>query len=154
MIKSLYKIYSHCPSMTSHLCQLPYPKHRKGCPNNGKRKCRPLNILDFIDINKPMFLIMVSFHINDFAKIMKIKHPNLSYNQRRNLRYWQPIHKRLLKDEIIKFKQKHSNYFIINNPEQMGVDITETVKFNTGIKLDWNYPLNKVWRIAIAGIKR
>ena len=156
MIKSFYKIYSHCLGRTVYLCTLPYSKHPKGCPKHGTKSCSiKLNqIEDILNTNKMMFLIMVSFKIDDYAKIMRFYHPNLSINQSRNLRYWQPVHRKLLREEIKKFKKENPSSIIIDNPENYGVDITETVKKATGIKLNWKYPLNKVWRVAIAGEQR
>jgi hypothetical protein len=70
------------------------------------------------------------------------------------MQYWKPIFKDLLIDLIFKFQQKHPDYIILDRPQVYGLDVTKTVKKGTGIILNWNYPLNKIWRVALAGAKK
>jgi hypothetical protein len=154
MIKKINYIYYHNPEKTQELCHKKFSNNPNGCGNFGKDKdCEAKRIEEIIDINKPMYLIMFPFSINEMArKIQSMS--TLTYEQARDMQYWKPIFKDLLIDLIFKFQQKHPDYIILDRPQVYGLDVTKTVKKGTGIILNWNYPLNKIWRVALAGAKK
>lgn len=137
-------------------CGLPYPGHPKGCPNfnKGKSGCpytTPL-IDKVIDITKSIYLIGIDFDLEEHTQKMKVKHPSWTDRQCKNVLYWQPHHKKLLKFEIDIFTcdLNKDKLFVTIKPEAYGVNMCATVR-QVGIKLDWHYPLKHVWRIALIG---
>src|SRR3989304_8595156 len=73
-------------------CKLPYRSHPNGCPNFGKHdECPPKVKLfkDIFDANKDLYFIVEEFNLNEHIKSMKIKYPNWSIYQQKNLLYWQ-----------------------------------------------------------------
>ena len=157
-IIKINKIYFH-PKFQD-FCGLPYPNHLKGCPNFTRRKNCPYNtplINKAININLPMYLIGIDFNLKNHRIKMLKRHPKWTMRQANNVIYWQPHHKKQLKELIKKFldskTQKESkNLCTIFNPEAYGVNMNLTLR-DIGRKLDWHYPLKIVWRIALIGSK-
>jgi hypothetical protein len=101
-----------------------------------------------------MYLIMRSFSINKIARKIQKEHPGLCYEEARDMQYWKSIFKDFLANDISTFQKKHPDYLVLERPQVYGLDVTKTVKKGIGILLDWKYPLDKIWRIALAGCKR
>lgn len=152
-MECMYKINKvYCNEKIQDLCGLSYPGHKYGCPNFnvGKLECPyTVPLIDkVIDITKPMYLIGIDFDLKAHRLKMKVRHPNWTERQCGNVLYWQPHHKKQLKEMILKNIGKNTFYTL--KPEAYGINMNLTLR-QIGIKLNWNYPLKKVWRIAFIG---
>ncbi len=136
------------------LCVKPYHNHKKGCPNfNKKDGCPPhVGFFDKMnDLTKPVYAIWNEFDLQSHVNHLKSKYPNWSGYQLKCCLYWQPRARKMLLEEIKKFKQQFPDYHISKCPEAEGVNITETMK-QVGIELQWP-PESKTYQIALASIK-
>ncbi len=135
-------------------CKLPYYGHPKGCPNFNKNpNCPPKVQLvkDVFDlINHDVFFIIEEFDLKNHVEKMKLKHPDWTPIQLKNLLYWQGgVRKRLKEKTEIFIKKTDSNMIYTLLPEAMGVMV-----INTALKLDIpieKNPINKVFKIALVG---
>jgi len=64
--------------MVMDLCRRPYPNHKFGCPNWGKKsgcppKCRPIGELIYLD--SPVWAIWTKFDFGHHVEEMRKKHP-------------------------------------------------------------------------------
>lgn len=128
---------------------------KKGCPNIGRSKyCPPndKNIDEIIDINEEVYVFGLSFNLKFHANKLREKHPKWTQKQCYNIIYWQPKEKKRFKVLINQFKKAHPKLVVDALPEGHGVNITRMMK-DAHIPLSWDYPLDIVWRIAIAGQK-
>lgn len=133
-------------------CRLPYPSHKKGCPNYGKEGCPP-NIPDFNDIvNPPFKLVAVKFDLKEHAKKMKEKHPDWSERKARCVLYWQKKLNKKLREESEKIASEIKNSKIVHRPEAYGVNLFTTCR-KFGLKLKKN-PQETVWKMTIIGITK
>ena len=140
------------------LCLRPYPNHKKGCPNFGKKKGCPPGVLRFdafYDLSKPVYAIYEVFDFKRHVEWMKERHPKWSKRQLECCLYWQGGVRKRLKTRIKIFHGtmlglKGREYFITDAPEAMGINVTETMK-RVGIELEWP-PVNVVYKIAFAGM--
>jgi len=143
---------------THNLCIRPYPNHKKGCPNYGKKKgCPPgIPIFDSVyDLSKPVYAIYNKFNFKEHVDRMKEKHPDWSKRQLECCLYWQGAARKELNTEIKIFHGAMLgwagvDYNICTCPEALGINVTETMK-KVGIILEWP-PVNVVYKIAVAGI--
>lgn len=137
------------------LCCMPYPNHPKGCPNFKKKQgCPPgLNLLDkIIDFDKDIYLIYTDFNINKHAKRMEKLHPGWSERQIYCCLYWQPMARKLHKEEIEKYKKEKNLDCILTSPEAYGVNVDLLMK-QIGINLEW--PPRKITRVvSLAGVQK
>jgi predicted metal-binding protein len=140
------------------LCRLPYPGHKKGCPNIGKNKdCPPYaqRLSEIYNLfSQDKYFCYVKFNLKKQKEKMKLKHPNWSDRQCKCLLYWQK--------SVVKELRKKCNEFTIflypDNgifdyeliPEAMGLHVFETMEYH-GIKLERN-PENYVYKIAFIGV--
>lgn len=134
-------------------CKLPYPGHKKGCPNYGKRpECPPQapKVEDWIDLNKPHYFIVVKFNMAAHVKKMKSRHPEWSVRQTRNPRHWQGTVRKRLKEAVNEFINKESRKLVFTLlPEAMGVHVIITAKkLEIPIK---TRPIDTVYKIVLAG---
>jgi len=143
-----------------NLCRMPYYNHPKGCPNYSKRSdCPPCARVDErFDLTQPMYVIYTEFPVGQFAERMRACHPEWSNQPRQwyNCIRWQGIARKQHKIDIKAFQQEFPELFVDQNPEALGVNVTEMMK-QAGIDLEWNYhenhdPLRKTYRVSIAGI--
>lgn len=137
------------------LCIKPYPGHKEGCPNFGKKKgCPPeAKMFDTVyDMSKPVFAIINKFDFAGHVNRMKELHPEWSERQLECCLYWQPRARKQLLENIKHFLKNHPGYKIESCPEAMGVNITETMT-NSGLILEWP-PKQWAYQIAIAGIPK
>ena len=137
-------------------CKLPYLGHKNGCPNYGQRfYCPPtVGLIDnYIDITKPMFLVIEEFDLQAHINRMQIKHPHWSDRQSRCVLYWQKgVRNKLLpKIKLTMEILKLSAYTVL--PEAMGVQVYSTC-YHSGLKLERIKGLKLHRQIAILGHKR
>lgn len=137
------------------LCIKPYPGHKKGCPNHGKKEgCPPEapRYTDVYDLSKTVFAIINKFDIAGHVQHMKEMHPDWTQRQLECCLYWQPKARKHLVEHIKGFWREHNDYSIETCPEAMGVNITQTLK-NAGLDLEWP-PKQWACQVALAGIRR
>jgi hypothetical protein len=76
-------------------CRLPYPGHKRGCPNYGRPGCPPDagSIFDLLDCDHyyPIYLVCAEFDLDMRAAHMKLRFPAWTEKQCRNVRHWQGI---------------------------------------------------------------
>ena len=141
-------------SNNGYWCTLPYPNHKKGCPNYGKKDgCPPLtnNFLEIIQ--DPYFLVIQEFDILTHSRKMKEKHPKWTERQCRNLLYWQKGVNKKLKNKTYELaKNMGDDYIVLEIPEANGVDVFNTC-LNVGINLEM-YPQSIIRKVMIVGKKR
>lgn len=133
------------------LCVRPYPGHRHGCPNHGRRAtCPPraLMIGDLLDLRRPVWVIWNDFAFGAHVERMRRKHPERSERQLACCLYWQGSARKQLEAEIARFLERGSAV-IVRCPEACGVNVTATMR-KVGVELEW--PPRKIARqVALAG---
>lgn len=143
-------------------CSLPYPGHRKGCPNYRNATHCPDQIpfiTNVLDISKPMFIVHSEFDLAAHAARMKEKHPNWSERQCRNLLYWQGTSRKQLRDRVIKALCDWENEettainFITYCPEGMGVNVYSTAR-HAGLILEPIKTLKTCRHVALLGCRK
>lgn len=135
-------------------CKLPYPDHPRGCPSYGKKWCCPPKIgtvEKYFDLDAPLWLSVVQFHLAEYADLMKLRHPHWSDRQARCLLYWQPKVNKYLESLTYNFthginRSARSATFC---PEAMGVQVIKTAK-GVGIPIVPR-PKEVVYKIALIG---
>jgi predicted metal-binding protein len=125
------------------LCRRPFYGHSHGCPNFGKKESCPPNVplIDrVLDLNKNIYIIFNKFEVGEFAEKIRKSHPRWK-NERQwyNPRYWQPRARKLHKEEQARAKLEKSIDCIINNPEALGVNVTDLMS-KIGFNLKWGWP--------------
>ena len=133
-------------------CKLPYPNHKKGCPNYGKKKgCPPFSRPFHELVIPPFYLVVTTFDLEAHATRMKILHPDWSDKQARCLLYWQNSVRKKLLDKAKAFlkDQNSANLVLLELPEANGVDVFKTCKA-VGIKIDRD-PKKIVRKVMIIG---
>lgn len=135
------------------LCTVPYPGHKKGCPNFNKRKgCPPHTPLfnEIINTEYLMYVIYNIFAFGEHVERMQIKHPDWSKRQLECCLYWQGTARKQLKGEIKRFTDLFGlDHTILTVPEAYGVNVTKTMK-TIGVDLEWP-PVKHTYQIAMAG---
>jgi len=160
------------------LCYRPYPGHKYGCPNHGKRpSCPPQAPLlgDVLDLDKPIWAVWTMFDLASHVEKMRAKHPNWTERQCRNCLYWQSGSRKKLKEEVrvrqyltyledaIRLAPKHLVHqppppgpypqtprtIVIYCPEAMGVNVTATMA-SVRVILEWP-PVNVTYQVALVG---
>ena len=134
-------------------CLLPYPDHPHGCPNYGKRDTCPPDapLVDrFIDTQQPMYLIVVSFDLEQHIHRMMQIHPQWSERQAKCVLYWQAGVNHQLDNECKLFKWSHPAMITTRCPEAMGVNVIATAQL-VGIPIKVK-PKDMVYKIALAGV--
>jgi hypothetical protein len=148
------------------LCRLPYPGHKKGCPNLGKSLLCPPNapkLIDKYDLSKPCYFIVQPFNISAQKEKMKKLHHDWSDRQCACCLYWQNgvrkelkerseiecmvIGGRLYANGIIPFSGL-VNFELI--PEAMGLNVFSTTRYH-GIYMVRN-PQEILYKIAFVGV--
>ena len=128
---------------TGKWCQLPYPNHRKGCPNYGKNPlCPPLLSQDpkILDKWDEFVLIYAVLDFKTYLEQMKTLHPEWSERQLRNPLYWQGSVKKHLRHAVVRECLNYREPFDFlgagsgfkNKPsiEAIGVNVMEMYKLN------------------------
>ena len=127
-------------------CTLPYINHKKGCPKYPKcMKERE----DFNKFPRDIFwyAVIEQFDLEKHAEKMKLKHPDWTERQCRNLLYWQGGVRKRLREKTRNFAGPGD--IILDIPEANGVDIFSTLEAH-GIPLDRHNP-NIVRKVMLVG---
>jgi predicted metal-binding protein len=134
------------------LCRHPYPAHPKGCPNFGKKKGCPPQLLfnKIFNTRKTIFAIVNEFPIGQHIEKMRQKHPDWSERQLSCCLYWQGTARKKLRENVANFELIYPEYTVSHCPEAMGVNLTETMK-QVGVELEWP-PRETAYQIALAGM--
>ena len=138
-----------------NLCAKPYPGHKTGCPNYGKKAgCPPQAPIYWTvyDLSKPVYAIINEFDLRGHVERMRAAHPEWSHRQLVCCLYWQSTARKQLMAKIKEFLREHPGYSVEACPEAMGVDVTQTLG-NEGFKLEWP-PEKWACQVALAGIKK
>ena len=132
-------------------CTLPYPNHKNGCPNYGKKQRCPPYAKKFHDIIKePFFLVIQEFDIQTHVQKMKKKHPKWTDRQCRNVLYWQKgVVKKLKENSFELANRMGEKYIVLEVPEANGVNVFKTC-LNVGIELE-TFPQNIIRKVMIIG---
>lgn len=120
-------------------CKFSYPGHPNGCPNYllpNKPKC-PMStpmVNKFFNLKRPLFFTFVEFNLQEHVNNMRIKHPDWTERQLRNVLYWQAKSKKELKKQvnnlIVQMKEKHNlelNAYC-TMPESLGIHVYNTMR--------------------------
>lgn len=149
-------------------CTLPYPGHEKrwvkgkwvsGCPNfPGCIR----NHGDFLQLGKgrkwKWYAVVEEFDLKAHAKAMKLKHPNWTDKQCRNLLYWQSSVRKRLRAKTIGYKimlnrrsdRAPSAGFLLDIPEAHGVNVFATMA-KVGVTIDRNPDI--VRKVMLIGVE-
>lgn len=132
------------------LCGRSYRKHPKGCPNFGKKNYCPPKVGFFDKYFQPLArVVAVGMNFEDYKEKRKKDHPNWTEWQLVNPLYWQGMMKARLKQlatyELEELKDK--DLVVVNVPEAMGVNLTETCK-RAGLILEWP-PTKMVYKVIL-----
>ena len=136
-------------------CKLKYPGHPKGCPNYGMRDhCPPKVglINQYLDINRPMYLVIEEFDLSQQIQRMITLHPNWSDRQARCCLYWQKAVRNKLKQKVdlVMSVLELDGYTTV--PEALGVQMYTTC-LHSGLKLERIKGLKLHRQIAIVGYR-
>jgi hypothetical protein len=128
-------------------CQLPYPKHPKGCPNYGKRVDCPPNQPYFLDVYKPgVKVAFLNFDFETYLEWRKSQHPNWTDRALRNPWHFQSHLDANLEKEIKKLKEA-GGCAPVYTAEAMGINMHLTC-LRAGVGLEWP-PKKTMYRVAI-----
>ena len=134
------------------MCRQPYYNHPRGCPNyNHKKGCPPKQKLFFDVFEGDFYLIYTEFDLATHVKKLRKEHRGWTERQLYCCLYWQGIAQKKLKAEIERFKDMAPNHYVTTCPEAMGVNVTDVMLDNAGIKLEWP-PKCTAYKVAIAGL--
>ena len=109
-------------------CELPYPGHKKGCPNYERCSKLP-RIGEYFDLTKPHWFAVIPFNLHRHVSKMINLHPKWSERQCRCVLYWQNG----VKSQLDTFCQfwiwgRGENLIWHKIPEAMGVNVMLTMK--------------------------
>ncbi len=136
-------------------CQLPYPNHKKGCPNynNPKRlDCPPRarRIQGFFDLTKLLYFVHSEFDLEADIIRRKKMNPNLTEKQYRCVLYWQGTSRKQLKERVNEVFDDLDVTYACHCPEGRGLNVYATARIN-GLYLDRIRNLKIVRHIALLG---
>ena len=142
---------------TGDWCQLPYPGHKRGCPNYGDVKhahCPPHapSVKEYFDLSKPMYFVHSDFNLEADIERRRKMTPGQTERQYRCVLYWQSRSRQQLKIRV-----KLARYVIGSNaetfcPEGMGVNVYATARLS-GLYLERIRDLSTCRRVALLGWK-
>jgi len=125
------------------LCQLPYPGHKKGCPNYGKSENCPPDIpirTDIFKLYSQFILVVAKFHFQIYCMEMKSVHSDWSERRIKNVLYWQGQLKKLMRNYIQKLSIQFgkpdelfgagSGFWNYPSMEAVGINVFATLKRN------------------------
>lgn len=75
--------------MVRRWCKMSYHSHQKGCPNANECKLFIDDLRDRVAQASRLYLLWVSFDLDEWERAMAINHPTWTSRQCRNLLYWQ-----------------------------------------------------------------
>lgn len=128
-------------------CQLPYPKHPKGCPNYGKRDDCPPNQPYFLDLFRPEVRVaFLKFDFETYLDWRRAQHPTWTNRALRNPWYFQSHLDANLEREIKKLNGA-DGFAPVYTAEAMGANMHLTC-LRAGVGLEWP-PTKNMYRVAI-----
>lgn len=143
--------------MMENACLLPYPRHakkcKKRCPAYGKRiDCPPKTriVSDVFDLTRPHYFMIIKFDLGQYVKEMREIHDDWSYDQLKNLLYWQKNVNRILKEEIFKVLDDQLNRIVTYKPEGLGVNVIVTLRRYLNIPIK-RIPTKYLYKVALVG---
>jgi predicted metal-binding protein len=157
-------------------CQLPYPNHKKGCPNYNKKKTCPPNVPHFkkiINNYRHFYLIYSIFNFKKYKELREIENPEF-FNTPARLKcvlYWQGAVRKILKEYVKKIlvDDNITNFYLLScgsgfddkylgkfqNPlysmEAAGINVFKTLK-NNNIEYELK-PVNKIILTSLLCLK-
>jgi len=134
-------------------CQLPYPRHPKGCPKYGvDNKCPPKapTIKDFFDLSRPLWLVHSEFNLGNHILKMEKKHPKWTLRQCKCVLYWQQTSRSQLNQRILEALLHTGAMASATIPEAMGVNVYATARIS-GLKLERIRHLEICRHVALIG---
>jgi hypothetical protein len=136
-------------------CRLPYSGHKSGCPMYGRPRCPPGagSIFDLLDGKDPIYLVYADFDLDRRAALMKLRFPEWSERQCRNVRHWQEIVRAQLRRNVRAAMEKLGCNEVTFCPEGLGVNVFATAAI-LGLKLEKIRRLHIDHHIALIGMKR
>lgn len=140
-------------SQVGEWCQMPYPGHKKGCPNYGKAdRCPPkaLHVSEYFNLEKPLYFVHSEFDLKAHAERMKERHPNWSDRQCRCVLYWQPKSRKQMKERVGYACSALKTNRVAACPEAMGVNVFATARLS-GLHLDKTKSINTCRHISLIG---
>ena len=139
-----------------HWCGLPYPGHPKGCPNyyTGRPQCPPAApyITKIMDLDREVYLVHSHFDLEHHMNKMKLRHPQWTERQLRNVLYWQPKSKKEMRERAVDFAFKIGADSICYMGEAAGVNLYATCALS-GLKLEKIKGLKICRHVALVGWK-
>jgi hypothetical protein len=135
-----------------NFCKLPYPNHKRGCPNYGVRKTCPPNaryLHEILDLARPVYVVFNIFDFGNHVAKMKSRHPQWSDRQTANCLYWQGTARKQLKEKVREFLKDRRGLLPVYCPEACGVNVTATMA-EIGEILEWP-PKTKTYQVALVG---
>ena len=137
---------------TADLCKRPYPGHKRGCPNYGKRDSCPPKVWRWDESfrhNSKCTVIWITFPFGKHVTKMQFKHPDWSKRQLECCLYWQGTARKALRSEVGRFLSQSSNtWTVFYVPEAHGVNVTSTMA-ELGHTIEWP-PIHRTFHVAIA----
>ena len=139
---------------TSKWCQLPYPRHPKGCPKHDTDlKCPPQSgsVFNYFNTCLPLYLVHSEFNLDMYCKRMKLKHPNWSWAQLHCVLYWQGSSRKQLKTRVQEAALLLGTDAVSFIPEALGVNVYVTARLS-GLILERIRHLSICKHVALIGI--
>jgi len=151
------------PAKIRRLCVHPYPNHKHGCPNYGKRTTCPPDAPLFgnmVDLAEDVWFLWATFNIGEHVKRMQIAHPTWTHRQNICCLYWQGTVRKFLREECLAFVTAHEMVYpdlegrllLLECPEAMGVNVTATME-KIGVHLEWP-PKHYTRMVYVMGVAR
>ena len=142
-------------SKVGEWCLLPYPNHKGGCPNYGRKGCPPGagSIGDLVDLSQPIYLVAAAFNLEYQAEKMRKKYPHWTDRQCRCCLYWQGkvrAHLRRAARAAMGFLGCDAYVYC---PEGYGVNVFVTARL-AGLKLDKTRRIKIDHHVALIGTKK
>lgn len=133
-------------------CRLPYPGHKKGCPNFPRCPNQHRDFLKIKQTYSSWYAVIEKFDVKGHAQTMKLLHPEWTERQCRNLLYWQgKIRSNLRRQAYPDYPNRPTDRIVLEIPEACGINVFETMAL-VGIQID-RHPdiIRKVMIIGIRG---
>ena len=135
-------------------CAFRYPGHPKGCPNlYGRCARRAPYIDDVLDVNRPMWLVFSEFDLAAHVEKMRVKHPDWTERQLRNVLYWQRVSKKQARNRGGAWAQLVGADYVCTLGEAAGVNLFATARIS-GLKLEKIRRLKVCRHIVIVGWRK
>jgi len=139
---------------TGDWCLYPYPGHPKGCPNYGREGCPPDApfITEVMDLRRSVFIAFSEFYLHGHITKMRLKHPDWTDRQLRNVLYWQGTSRKQMKQRAKIAQFYGGGDVVLTCPEAHGVNVYATC-FYSGLKIQKIKKLTTCRHIALIGFR-